>query len=272
MVIIHNYGVSEMKILDAHAHYYDIPDYLSQLITIMDQNNIEKTCLSGLGKLFSCKENSDVKKAMEQYPTRIIGNYYIRPGMSSTEEIENAYNNGFRMLKVTLPTAPYNDPSFFPLWGTAEQLSMPILFHTGIVTTSIMAPEEQISSWNMHPMRLEPIANAFPNLKIIIAHMGVHWNDDAAELARMRGNVYLDLTGEPTGWRVRLDQIGLKKFLWWENAFEKIIFGTDVLASKIQTILHEDLQRYKSLNISQQTQELIFHGNIEKLLGLIENN
>lgn len=266
MDIIRKSGVPEMKIIDAHAHYYDLPDYLTELIQTMDQNNIYKTCLSGLGSLFSCKGNHEVKKAMEQYPSRIIGSYFIRPGKSTADEIQQAYSNGFRMLKVSLPIAPYNDPSFFPLWQTAERLNLPILFHTGIVTTSSPAPEEQISSWNMHPMRLEPITNAFPNLKLIIAHMGVHWNHDAAELARMRKNVYIDLTGEPKGWRVHLDQVGLQEYLWWEKAFEKIVFGTDVVASKIPIILHEDQQRYTSLKIPQEIQELIFHKNIEKMV------
>jgi len=48
--------------------------------------------------------------------------------------------------------------------GNGQELKKPILFHTGVVTTLNKAPEERISSWFMHPMRIEPIANFTLNL------------------------------------------------------------------------------------------------------------
>ena len=128
------------------------------------------------------------------------------------------------------------------------------------------APNEQISSWFMHPMRIEPIANAFPDLKMIVAHLGVHWNDDAAELIRMKKNVYADLSGSPTGWRVRVDRIGLDHWLWWPGAFKKVIFGSDVIANDIQKILEEDKKWLNSLNIDLDTQELVFYKNIMRMI------
>ena len=118
------------------------------------------------------------------------------------------------------------------------------------------------------PMRLEPITREFPDLGIIIAHLGVHWNTDAAELARMRPNVYVDLTGEPDGWRMRADTVGMDKWLWWPGAFEKVVFGTDVHYSKIGQILEEDINRLDWLNIPTQTRRKIFAGNILGLLGM----
>ena len=137
------------------------------------------------------------------------------------------------MLKVTIPKDPYDDPSYHKYWKKAEELNMPILFHTGIVTYAGNPRGEQINSWHMHPMRLEPIANEFPDLNLIIAHLGVHWNVDAAELARMKENVYVDLTGELKGWRLRADTEGMDKYLWWKGAWKKVIFGTDVYYTKI---------------------------------------
>jgi predicted TIM-barrel fold metal-dependent hydrolase len=233
----------------------------------MDDCGIEKCCISGLGKLFMCVDNKAIKKAFEEYPERLIGAVYIRPGFNSINDIKNAYEEGFRMIKVTIPIKPYNDLSFFPLWETAQELKMPILFHTGVVTTFKKAPEEKISSWDMHPMRIEPIANAFPDLKIIIAHLGVHWNEDAAELIRMKPNVYADLSGAPKGWRNRMDTIGIKRWLWWEGAFNKIVFGTDVIYNQIPQILAEDKARLDKYNINQKTQEQIFAKNILKMLG-----
>jgi hypothetical protein len=253
-------------IIDAHAHLLDEPGYLNNLLNTMDECNIERCCLSGIGPLFHCLDNDAVKSAMQEYPDRFIGSYFIRPGLNNPDDIEQAYADGFKMIKVTLTRRPYDDPALFPLWETAQRLRMPILFHTGIVTIQEKAPQELISSWNMHPMRLEPIANAFPDLKIIIAHLGVHWNTDAAELARMRSNVYVDLTGEPPGWRSHADQIGMETFFWWPNAFRKVVFGTDVHYSKISLILDQDLARYSKLELDSETQNLIFYENMRKML------
>jgi uncharacterized protein len=256
-----------MRIIDAHAHFLDQHNYLEKLIETMDNCGIEKCCLSGLGKLFLCKENKDIEKAFNQYPNRIIGTYFVRPGIHTKEDIEKAYKKGFRMLKVSIPLKPYDNPSYFPLWETAESLTLPILFHTGIVTF-FRKPKHHISSWFMHPMRLETVANSFPNLKIIVAHLGIHWNKDAAELLRMKNNIYADLTGELNGWRVRMDQEGLDKYLWWPKAFKKILFGTDVHYKKIPDILKQDKERLDKYKISKDTQKLFFAKNIINLLGI----
>jgi predicted TIM-barrel fold metal-dependent hydrolase len=183
------------------------------------------------------------------------------------EKIERARDQGFRMVKVSIPRIGYDDPTGFPLWERAAAHGMPVLFHTGVITTAVDAPREDISSWNMHPMRIEPITRAFPHLKIIVAHLGIHWNDDAAELARMRPNVYVDITGEPGGWRARMDAVGVEKWLWWPGAFDKVCFGTDVHHTKIRLILEEDLARLDALGIGEETRRRIFCGNILHLLG-----
>jgi predicted TIM-barrel fold metal-dependent hydrolase len=256
-----------MRIIDAHTHLFNHPNYLDNLIRTLDKCGLEKCCISGLGKLFMNVDNEGIKAAMEKYPNKLIGAFYIRPGKNEPKDIKKASEEGFKMLKVTLPHKPYDDPSYFPLWEKAQELKMPILFHTGVVTTLKKAPEERISSWSMHPMRLEPIANSFPDLNMIIAHLGVHWNDDAAELIRMKPNVYADLSGSPTGWRIRADRVGITHWLWWQGAFKKIVFGSDVLYNQIPQILAEDKARLKKYNIDQKTQELIFSKNILKMLG-----
>ena len=256
-----------MTIIDAHAHLMDEPGYLEKLIATMDDCHIDKCCLSGLGEFFWCADNKDVKSAFCSYPDRIIGAVSIRPGHDKPEKIVQAYNDGFRMVKVSIPKVPYDDPACFELWNCALEYKMPVLFHTGIVTCKEL-PGESISSWNMHPMRIEPITREFPELGVIVAHLGIHWNDSAAELARMRPNVYVDLTGEPEGWRKRLDSEGAEKYLWWPGAFGKVIFGTDVHYNKISRILQDDINRLDKVGIDNDTREKIFSENILRLLGM----
>jgi predicted TIM-barrel fold metal-dependent hydrolase len=256
-----------MEIVDSHAHLLDEPGYLDSLLSTMDKCGIAKCCMSGLGELFGHADNTKVGLAFRAHPDRIIGAVFIRPGVDGPEKVDQAYGEGFRMVKAHLPRVPYDDASCFDLWAKANEYRMPVLFHTGMVVCKD-SPGELISSWYMHPMRLEPITREFPDLDIIIAHLGVHWNVDAAELARMRPNVYVDLTGEPDGWRVRADTVGMDKWLWWPEAFEKVVFGTDVHYSKIGQILEEDVDRLERLNIPTQTRWKIFADNILGLLGM----
>ena len=256
-----------MRMIDAHVHLLDEPGYLDLLLAEAEACGMERICLSGLGEMFGCAGNRDVKEALSKYPERITGAVFVRPGVDGPEVIDRAHDDGFRMVKVTIPRVPYDNESCFPLWERAVRHGMPVLFHTGVVTTAREVPGERISSWHMHPMRIEPITREFPELGVIVAHLGTHWNEDAAELARMRPNVYVDLTGEPDGWRQRADRVGMDTWLWWPGAFDKVVFGTDVHRSKIKLILEQDVARLDRLGVDAETRRRIFSGNILHLLG-----
>jgi len=257
-----------MKIVDFHVHLLDEPGYLDGLLAALDACGIEMCCLSGLGPLFGCAGDAEVRAAFRAHPDRIIGTVYVRPGVDGPEKIDRAAGEGFRAIKVTLPRRPYDDPAYFPLWERADKHALPLLFHTGTVVTRQEAPGEGISSWNMHPMRIEPITREFPQLKVVIAHLGVHWNLDAGDVARLRPNAYVDLTGEPGGWRARADAAGMETWLWWPGAFRKVVFGTDVHYRKMKHILDEDRARLARLGVDDETQRLVFSGNARRLLGL----
>jgi uncharacterized protein len=256
-----------MRIIDSHAHLYNESGYVEGLLKAMDSAGIEKSCVSGLGELFGFVDDKQVLSAITTYPDRLVGAVFIRPGVDGAEKIDWAYENGFKIIKVTLPKKGYEEPEYFELWEKADELQIPVLFHTGTVACKAVNGE-LISSWNMHPMRIEPITREFEQLRIIIAHLGVHWNSDAAELARMRPNVYVDITGELGGWRERLKKDGLDKYLWWPGALEKVVFGTDVHFEKIERIITEDMKIYDDLNINEITREKIFGGTMFRLLDL----
>jgi len=257
-----------MEIIDAHSNILSTPDYVLELMTEMNRLEIAKACISGMGSMFNSVSNKDILKIVDDFSPRFIGTYFVRPGVTNVMEIQDAHSLGFRMLKVAIPKKPYNDSAFLPLWGAAQRLNMPILFHTGLITVAESSPKDLILSMDMHPLRIEPIANSFPDLNIILSQLGGHWNRDAAELARMRGNVYLDLTGEQDGWRQRFDAEGLEKYLYWEHAFQDIVFGTNTEPPKIKQILDEDMNRYNQLNLDINTLEMIFAGNIKMMLGI----
>lgn len=257
-----------MRIIDAHNHLLAEPGFLDNMLRTMDACGIEKIGMSGLGDVFAgFATNAEVKAAFDAHPDRVIGQVFVRPGADDPNLVYWGYNEGFRMVKVTAPTASYDDPAFYPIWERAQECGMPVLFHTGIIAPFVEGRGMGISSYFMQPMQVEHITREFPDLPVVVAHLGVNWNVDAAELARMRPNLYVDLTGAPGGWRDRMNAAGIESWLWWPGAFRKVIFGTDVHYGQVKEVLDQDVATYDRLQLDEETRELIFAGTILRLLG-----
>jgi predicted TIM-barrel fold metal-dependent hydrolase len=119
----------------------------------------------------------------------------------------------------------------------------------------------------MSPFHLETIANRFPALKIIGAHLGGTGNyDEAASVARWRRWVYFDLSGGRTIERHAVERGLIGK----EIALEKLIFGSDCPADEV----HEHVERFEAifeqLGLSEDEKNLIWYRNAAELFGLEE--
>ena len=100
------------RIIDAHAHLIDEPGYLDRLLMTMDACGIEKCCLSGIGPLFGCAGDDEVRAALQAHPDRVVGAVFVRPGADTSEKIRRAHGDGFRMVKVSiLPSDVTSDHS-----------------------------------------------------------------------------------------------------------------------------------------------------------------
>ena len=87
-----------------------------------------------------------------------------------------------------------------------------------------------MSATRMRPFHLDTIANNFPRLKLIGAHLGGTGNyDEAASVARWRHNVYFDFSGGTTIERHAVE----RRLIGHEIGYEKLIFGSDCAPEKI---------------------------------------
>lgn len=101
---------------------------------------------------------------------------------------------GMRGLKL-LPACGYypNDENCYKLYRKADELGIPVIIHTG--------PEAiPLYSKYCYPIFLDEVANDFPQLKLIMAHAGFCWWEEALSVAHNKPNLYLDLSG----WQPRL--------------------------------------------------------------------
>jgi predicted TIM-barrel fold metal-dependent hydrolase len=104
------------------------------------------------------------------------------------------------------------------VYGHAQDHGWPILFHQG--TSPIrMAPLRYA-----HPLVMDEIAIAFPDLRIVMAHLGHPWQVDTFAVIRKHPNVYADVSaGFYRPWSF---YSAMRLATEW-NVLPKLLFGSD---------------------------------------------
>jgi uncharacterized protein len=109
-----------------------------------------------------------------------------------------AVESGVRGFKFH-PTVQAFDPSgpeFWPLYAALEELGLPVIFHTGQTGIGAGIPGGfGFKLWYSNPMLLDSVAADFPQLRIVMAHPSVPWQDEAIAVATHKANVWIDLSG-----------------------------------------------------------------------------
>ncbi len=108
------------------------------------------------------------------------------------------------------------DPMLYPAYSWAEERGLPVIIHCGTSTFS-----GSVNAYG-EPALIDPLLRDFPGLTLVLAHGGRGWwYDQAAFLALMRPNVWLEVSGLPP--RRLPDYYGPAL----PRLAAKMIFGTD---------------------------------------------
>jgi uncharacterized protein len=246
------------KIFDIHMHFprdWENPD--ADPAPLVD-NLYEKAVAAGItranllcGGRFGPPHEVCLEQA-RRHEDLFIPTAMIDPETTTPERVGELRDMGFVGLKMIGVRRDYDCEDYFPVYEKAQELDMPILMHLGVIgggiDYSINHPrrDEQaatmygrwleqsrvlnVSANRMRPFHLDTIANNFPRLKLIGAHLGGTGNyDEAASVARWRHNVYFDISGGATIERHAYER-GL---IGREIGYEKLIFGSDTAPDKI---------------------------------------
>ena len=161
----------------------------------------------------------------------------------------------FRGLKL-YPTYQFfypNDQELYPIYAVAEELGLPVMFHTG----SSVFPGSRLKYGD--PLFLDDLAVDFPDLRLVMAHSGRgFWYDRAFFLARLHANVYMEISGLPPH---RL----LQYFPELDRLADKVIWGSDWPGVPN---VYASLQGVRDLPLPEETKAKILGGNAARLLGL----
>jgi predicted TIM-barrel fold metal-dependent hydrolase len=120
---------------------------------------------------------------------------------SSPEEIASLLDRGACGIKFIAPMHPYGDDRYLPLYEVIRDYHALAVFHTGYLVHNFFDPGGVLPrpSWininHMRPAELDRINRAFPDLKILMAHFGNPWWEEAWTMLKSNNNIYADLSG-----------------------------------------------------------------------------
>ncbi len=244
----------------------------------MDRLGIERAGLIAMGRPFQrlfltapepagCVENRDLAAVLSQRPDRFFGYGFLRLGCDAPELVDWFAESGFRGVKFHIPSWDYDDERCFPVYERAAAQNLLCLFHTGVFRLPEPLPELRVSSGRCRPIMLDAIANAFPSLRIIIAHLGVCWGEEAATLCRIHPNIYADLSGAAGGWRAGKSVEWFREILYWPEAHRKILFGSDVHYLQLESALQEQTGILQRMGWTDSSLRHVLHDNAARLLS-----
>ncbi|MGH2534340.1 MAG: amidohydrolase family protein [Thermomicrobiales bacterium] len=170
--------------------------------------------------------NDETAAFVNAHPDKFIGFLTVHPAdPHALDEMERgAQDLKLRGVKLG-PNYQNFDPlgkEAFRVYRYAEDHRLPVLFHQG--TSPVRFADVDFA----HPRHMDRIASAFPNLTVIMAHIGHPWQIDCIAVVRKHPNLWADVSGSvlrPWGHY----QAMVAAMEW--GVLDKLLFGSDFPAS-----------------------------------------
>lgn len=250
---------SAVNLLTPYDRYRDNLPNDEEVVTIVFGG---KARLSGLWV-----DDADVASYVAQAPDRMIGFLSVDPTQPGWEEElrEGHQRHGLRGIKLLPMYADFypQDERLDPLWKYAGEHQLPVLLHTGTTFVS-KAPIDCTL-----PRHLDVVARRFPDVKMILAHLGHPYEGETVAVIRKHPNLFADisaLTYRP--WQLFHSLMLVHEY----NVWDKILFGTDYPV----TTVTETIAGLRSLaevridrfSLPAEQIERLIHRDALALLGL----
>nr|WP_240545949.1 amidohydrolase family protein [Paenibacillus artemisiicola] len=214
--------------------------------------------------------NEYVATYVNRHPGRLYGFASVNPhDEDAPDQLEHAVKelgmSGLKLAPIYQNFYP-DDKRYFPLYAKADELGIPILWHQG---TSFVSQGFLDAS---RPAMLDPIARTFPQLKMIIAHLGHPWHGECVSLIRKNPNVYADMSALGSRpWQFYNAMMNVVEY----GVPNKVLFGSDYsFFTTAQTMdsfrrINDLTEGTKLPRIPEETIEAIIHRNTPEILGFV---
>ena len=137
--------------------------------------------------------NKFVARYADRDPKRLIGFCCVDPNDEGAARelrrcVRDLHMRGLKLGPIYQHFDP-NSKKAYRVFAAAEELRIPVLIHQG--TTFVRDAPLKVAN----PSLLDEVATNFPNLTIIVAHLGHPWEDETIALVRKQPKVYSDVSG-----------------------------------------------------------------------------
>ena len=196
---------------------------------------------------------------------RLIGFASVDPQQpDAPDKLREAVTKlGLRGLKLAPAMQQFyaDDPSVYPIYQTARELGIPILFHAG------MSWEPGSRLQYGQPMQFENVVADFPDPQIVLAHLAWPWVTDAVALALKYPNLHLDTSAlyfdNPRDF-LRYAMTHVVPLTVFERSLRRqILFGSNYPRVEIKNMA----AAVRGLGFSDECLDLVFRENADRLLG-----
>ncbi|MFH1568647.1 MAG: amidohydrolase family protein [Gemmatimonadota bacterium] len=214
--------------------------------------------------------NDAVAEFARAHADRVIGFMALHPeDEDSLDELERCLELGLKGIKLGPNYQNYDPlgPAALALYAAAQRRRVPVLFHQGT------SPTRDAPIRYAHPLLVDEVAIRYPDLKMVMAHLGHPWQVDTCVVIRKHPNVYADLSAN-----------FYRPFSFWEQmvkatewkVLDKILFGTDYPVTEVQETI-DHLRRVNDIvegtplpKVPLEAVEEIIHRDSLALLGLAD--
>lgn len=200
--------------------------------------------------------------AVAKYSDKFVGFAYVDPRRSDYMDllhhaIEDLGLKGVKFGPIYNGVA-LSDPRLEPVYDYLQKKNIPLTMHMG-TTFARQAPVDM-----GRPIYVEPVALKYPDLTMVLAHMGHPWYEEAIIVARKQPNVYLDQSAlfyRP--WQYYNMLVLSQEY----KITNKIFFGTDFPFAKVDESvdglinINAMLEGTKLPRVSQETIDKILCSN-----------
>ena len=242
-------------IVDFHAHIGQSKVFGNRfansksVIGVMDSHEIEKAVLIPTASSANTRYYEDVRDALAEFPDRFYGFFLANPRDSNVcDSLEMAVNDhGFKGVKL--------HPTFMAFAADDRELVYPIVEKARELTICVMIHSGQ--SPNATPWQVGLVALDFPNVPIVMAHMGLDeivFCDAAINMAKRAPNLYLETTGVTAEAKIAaaVQEIGASR----------VLYGSDLPFHNPGV----EMAKVKYADISQEARTLLMGENAKRLL------
>lgn len=212
-------------------------------------------------------DDQDVADYVQQDPARLIGFLSLDPTQPNWQaEMEYGHQElglqGIKLMPMYAGFLP-QDEQLDPLWRYAQQHNLPVLLHTGTTFVSQGPIETTL------PRHIDVVARRFPEVRIIMAHLGHPFEGECVAVIRKHPHVYADVSAlHYRPWQLFHSLMLVHEYGVWN----KVLFGTDFPFTTVDASL-AGLRSLAEVKIdrfslpAEKIEELI-HRNALELLGL----